>query len=317
MSIKNEVAAINSSIRRKRKIHKVLSLDYRSVIIVFEILLSIFFLLISFFILKNTFLSVNTSIESLSQNIVQKFIDLPEGPIEIKEYKVQKGDTLYSISKKLGTSLSTLVSLNKLSSQSLQQGKILFYANKDLIKHISSQRFSVFDASRKYNVHPYEIFVVNGYKIWFNKECIIPGKQLTWNEISERLGIGFLKPLLGRFTSGFGYRIHPILGVRKFHSGLDISAPYGSPVKSSMSGVVQKVGYDEDGYGYYIIVKHYGNTKTLYGHLSKILVREGQKVKRGQIIGKVGNTGMTTGPHLHFEVIKNGRKVNPRKFIIR
>lgn len=250
-------------------------------------------------------------------NILDKSILVSEEPIKINEYTVKKGDTLISLSKKLNTSISTLVSLNNLSSPNLRPGSKIIFTEKESIKHYSTTKFSVFDVSKKYKIHPYDIFVANGYQFFFNKECLIPGIQMSWREISEKLGIGFLKPVFGRISSRFGYRIHPVLGIPKFHSGLDISAPYGSPIKASMSGVVEKTGYDEDGYGYFIVIRHGNSIKTLYGHLSQILVKEGQKVNRGQIIGKVGDTGMTTGPHLHFEVIKNGKRINPKRYIPR
>lgn len=120
---------------------------------------------------------------------------------------------------------------------------------------------------------------------------------------------------LKRIASGFGYRIHPIYKTRKMHKGLDFSAPKGTPIFSTGDGVVtnsKKVG--GRGYGKYVVIDHGYGYETLYGHMSKVNVRLGQKVKRGDIIGYVGNTGSSTAPHLHYEVIKNGRKINPINF---
>jgi len=116
---------------------------------------------------------------------------------------------------------------------------------------------------------------------------------------------------LRRLASGFGYRIDPIYKVRKFHEGLDFSAPIGTPVYATGDGVVEKVKRSRRGYGNHIIINHGFGYKTLYAHMSKILVKPGEKVKRGQIIGYVGNTGKSTAPHLHYEVWKNDKKVNP------
>lgn len=258
----------------------------------------------------------STTLEALADGVLSRYVFDFEEPVVVKEYIIRRGDTLSAIARNLGTSVSTLVSLNNLSSQTLIPGRKLLYAEGDVLKYKRVGRFSAFDVGKRYGVHPYEVFVANGYRLFFENECLVPGVQLSWAQISEILGIGFLRPILGRFTSGFGYRLHPVLKVKRFHSGLDISAPYGSPVRASMSGIVQEVGYDEDGYGRYVVIKHSKSLQTLYGHLSKVLVTEGQRVSRGQVIGKVGDTGMTTGPHLHFEVIRGGRKINPRRYII-
>jgi len=125
---------------------------------------------------------------------------------------------------------------------------------------------------------------------------------------------GMVWPAAGRQTSPFGYRFHPILKQRKLHAGMDIGAPTGTTVKAATSGVVIIAGYTR-GYGNRIVIDHGGGISTLYGHLSRISVSEGQKVARGKKIGAVGSTGLSTGPHLHFEVRKNGTPVNPRNYL--
>ncbi len=122
-------------------------------------------------------------------------------------------------------------------------------------------------------------------------------------------------PAYGVLTSGFGYRRDPFTGRIKLHEGLDISAPTGTPVYAPADGVVTFVGMKQ-GYGLTIEVDHGGKYRTRYAHLSKSLVRVGQKVQRGDMIAKVGNTGRSTGPHLHYEVRVNGAPVNPKRFII-
>jgi len=121
----------------------------------------------------------------------------------------------------------------------------------------------------------------------------------------------FAWPVAGRIISGFGYRIHPIFGVRRFHSGIDIVASYGTPVKAADGGQVVQAGYF-GGYGNSVMLYHGGGFATWYAHLSSINVSMGQLVKRGQVIGLVGSTGWTTGPHLHFEVRINGAPQDPR-----
>ncbi len=115
-------------------------------------------------------------------------------------------------------------------------------------------------------------------------------------------------------ASGFGYRSDPFTKVRKFHAGMDFSAKTGAPVFATGDGVVQRADNTASGYGNHIVLRHGFGYETLYAHLSKYNVKRGQKVKRGDIIGFVGSTGRSEGPHLHYEVHKNGEVVNPLNF---
>ncbi len=115
---------------------------------------------------------------------------------------------------------------------------------------------------------------------------------------------------LKRMASGYGYRMHPILKYRKFHAGMDFAAKIGTPVYATGDGVVVKRS-STGGYGNHLVIDHGYGYETLYGHMSKFNVKKGQKVKRGEIIGFVGNTGLSSGPHLHYEVHKNKKVVNP------
>lgn len=120
----------------------------------------------------------------------------------------------------------------------------------------------------------------------------------------------FLLPVNGRFSSPFGYRIHPISHVRKLHTGQDIAAPSGTPIRAAGNGKVIYAGY-RGGYGNCLIIDHGGGVATLYGHCSKLYVGVGTSVKTGQRIAAVGSTGYSTGPHLHWEIRINGKPVNP------
>ncbi|MCL4305442.1 M23 family metallopeptidase [bacterium] len=118
----------------------------------------------------------------------------------------------------------------------------------------------------------------------------------------------------GYFSSGFGVRLDPFTKKTTHHDGLDISAPRGTPVKSSAAGTVIYAGRYYN-YGQFIVVDHGGGIQTAYGHLHKILVRKGQKVTKGMVIGQVGSTGRSTAPHLHYEVRVNGVAVNPMDYV--
>lgn len=119
---------------------------------------------------------------------------------------------------------------------------------------------------------------------------------------------------LNRIASGFGYRIDPIYKTPKMHAGLDFSAPQGTPIYATANGTIKLAGYGETGYGNHVIINHGYGYETLYGHMVRIKARSGQRVKRGEIIGYVGSTGKSTGPHCHYEVHKNGRKLDPVYF---
>lgn len=116
---------------------------------------------------------------------------------------------------------------------------------------------------------------------------------------------------LKRLASGFGWRTHPIYKVKKFHYGIDFSAPIGTPIYATGDGKILKVRSSPGGYGKQVEIDHGFGYVTKYAHMNQIDVKIGQKIKRGEPIGQVGNTGTSTGPHLHYEVIHNGKKVNP------
>ncbi len=114
-----------------------------------------------------------------------------------------------------------------------------------------------------------------------------------------------------RLASGFGYRTHPVYKVRKMHTGIDFSAPLGTPIYATADGTIIKTQVRFSGYGKVLEIDHGFGYKTRYAHMQEFAVQRGQKVKRGQIIGYVGNTGMSTAPHLHYEVLKNDEQINP------
>ncbi|MDD4048728.1 MAG: M23 family metallopeptidase [Clostridia bacterium] len=121
-------------------------------------------------------------------------------------------------------------------------------------------------------------------------------------------------PGFKRITSEFGWRIHPITKKRSMHTGTDIAANYGTNIVAAESGTVMEVAW-RGGYGRIVMVDHGGGIVTLYAHTSKSLVKPGQVVKKGQAIAKIGTTGWSTGPHLHFEVRENGNPVNPMTYL--
>ncbi len=139
--------------------------------------------------------------------------------------------------------------------------------------------------------------------------------DLAKNKTDMLASIPAIQPIanknLGRMASGYGYRIHPIYKTRKLHTGMDFTAPKGTPIYATGDGKIEKVRRSRKGYGNHVIINHGYGYQTLYAHMSKYIVKRGQKVKRGEVIGYVGSTGTSVAPHLHYEVMKNKRKINP------
>ena len=140
-------------------------------------------------------------------------------------------------------------------------------------------------------------------------------EKLIKNQEEKLAALPAIQPVsnkdLNRIASGFGMRIDPVYGTPKMHRGLDFTAPQGTPIYATGDGRVTLAGYDQGGYGNHVIINHGYGYETLYGHMVRIKVRKGAKVKRGEIIGWVGSTGKSTGPHCHYEVHVNKRDVNP------
>ena len=125
---------------------------------------------------------------------------------------------------------------------------------------------------------------------------------------------GYIRPVAGRVSSSYGYRIHPILGYKKLHTGIDFAASSGTPIKASKSGKVIRASFNSS-YGNHVIIDHGNGVTTLYAHMSAMNTSYGAGVSQGQVIGYVGSTGMSTGPHLHLEFRLNGNLVNPASYL--
>jgi murein DD-endopeptidase MepM/ murein hydrolase activator NlpD len=119
---------------------------------------------------------------------------------------------------------------------------------------------------------------------------------------------------LNRIASGFGYRIDPVYKTTKMHEGLDFAAPHGTPIYATADGTITTAGSTGNGYGNHVVINHGYGYETLYGHMVRVKVSAGETVKRGQVIGWVGSTGKSSGPHLHYEVHKNNQKIDPIYF---
>ncbi|MCL2211223.1 MAG: M23 family metallopeptidase [Treponema sp.] len=229
---------------------------------------------------------------------------------------VKSGENISSLAIDFGLNQDTIISTNKITNTRLLQiGKVLKIPNQDGILHTVKNGDTISSVSEKYKADSTAIHVANELfsdKIVQGTDLFIPGAKLDWTMLQEINGDLFIWPVNGAITSFYGWRRDPFNRNRRhFHSGIDIRGSTGTPVRAAMAGRVSAVGYDNI-FGNYIIVNHHSGYRTLYGHLSVIRTRTGVYVSQGERIGDVGNTGQSTGAHLHFTVYKNGATVNPR-----
>lgn len=234
--------------------------------------------------------------------------------IEIKTHRVKQGETISKIARMYGVSMETICGSNNLNSFDLVAvGSVLKIPAKDGIVYQVKKNEQLATVAKRFRVSVDKIIAANGIR---NVDFIQPDQHLFIPDAKpQNLVRGFIWPTLQKHavTSGYGWRNHPIFNEVHFHRGLDIYCNYGW-VRAAKFGKVTYTGW-LGGYGRTVIISHPGGWKTLYGHLSRISVRNGQYVKQGQFIAKGGNTGNSTGPHLHFEIIGNGDYKNPRKLI--
>lgn len=245
-------------------------------------------------------------------------------PLELKEYVVQQGDTLWSVANNFNLDINTLFGCNTLKNPDvLAPGTKLRVPNQDGVFH-KIQKGETLDAlSKKFGVHPEAVASANGFAggadLTAGQELFMPGAKPLVAMATSRGGSsaalsGFRWPVAGRISSPFGWRRDPFSGRRDFHTGLDIRAPSGRTIVAAKAGTVVYSGW-MGGYGRVIVINHGGGYTTLYAHCSKLLVAKGRKVSAGQAIARVGSSGRSTGPHLHFEVRLNNSPTNPLKIL--
>jgi len=234
--------------------------------------------------------------------------------LKIRTYKVKNGDSINQVAREFGVSPDTICGSNSLTSYDyLPVGTVLRIPNKDGILYNMKEGNSLAGLAKKYHIPIEKILSENS----FRNSDFVPVGELVFIPDAKPQNIfdGYMWPVSSRhITCGFGWRKNPFnRNYREFHKGIDIAARYQS-VKATKYGKITFAGW-MGGYGYAVIIAHPGGWKSLYGHLSRIYVNEGQYVKQGQVIAKSGNTGRSTGAHLHFELIKQGSHTNPRKYL--
>ena len=238
-------------------------------------------------------------------------------PVSFQEYVVKSGDTISSISQKFGLSnISTLIAINQIDNvRFLPAGKRLQVPSIDGLIHSVADGETLEGLSVKYRVTVEDLLDVNDMDsavLNVGDKLFIPGAKLDNKSLQKAMGEVFAWPITAswRLSSAFGNRSDPFTGVLSYHTGIDMACPQGTEIKAAMSGTVAVSGWSNV-FGNYVIIKHIDGYQTLYGHMSKIYAKKGKFVSQGTVIGLVGSTGYSTGPHLHFTVYKNGKLVNP------
>lgn len=229
-------------------------------------------------------------------------------------YEVKSGDTLSAIASRYGVPLAWIMASNNLTSTTIYPGQKLLIP-KGGVLHTVKPGETVKDIARAYGVSEAAVRQANalvgepqpGMRLLIPEPKTVPlGSTITTT--------GFMWPVRGPISSPFGPRIHPIYGIPSFHTGIDIAVPEGTPVRAAAAGVVTFSGWEE-GFGLLVVIDHGNGYESYYGHLSKLLVSAGQTVAQGETIALSGNTGLSTGPHLHFEVRYFGSPMDPRPLL--
>jgi murein DD-endopeptidase MepM/ murein hydrolase activator NlpD len=235
------------------------------------------------------------------------------GPLTIIKHQVARGENLWTIARKYDVSMDTIIAMNDLTSaRSLRPGQTLEIPSTEGTYVTVGRGETLGGLCKQYSVDITELVNANPgvtvENLRVGLKLFVPGTG------AFQQAFLFAWPAYGRISGRFGYRTHPIYHRRMMHTGLDIAARSGTPIRATLDGRVKFVGW-KGGYGRTVILEHANGYETLYGHCSKTLVKKGQSVKKGQTIASVGSTGVSNGPHLHFEVKKNGKRVNPDKLL--
>jgi murein DD-endopeptidase MepM/ murein hydrolase activator NlpD len=236
-------------------------------------------------------------------------------------YKVVSGDMVGGLAVKFGLNQDTIISINAITNTRLLQiNQTLRIPNQDGILYTVKKGDTLSSIASEHEVDVSTIKTVNELfsdTIAVNTKLFIPGARLDQMDLREINGDVFLWPVRGRITSNYGYRANPFGGTtREFHSGMDIAVPLGTPVRAALSGRVTSAGWDNV-YGNFVVITHYSNYRTLYGHMSALKTKVGAYVVSGETIGLAGSTGRSTGPHVHFTVYKNGVTTDPSPLLSR
>lgn len=255
--------------------------------------------------------------------------DVKFNNISFQTVQIENGDNFWKVAKKYDVNIDTLIGCNPYwDNLNAKLKQTVIVPNKKGTLHFVYSIKAVDDIANLYGVDKSQIEIQNlpfiskftgtnnDKPIALFVYDVKPVTENMTETLADQFALRekFRSPLGGRLSSFYGNRKHPIFQNRQFHNGLDIAARYGTGVGASREGKVIGTGW-MGGYGKAVIVDHGDGYRTLYGHLSSIAVRPGQNIKAGQFIGRVGSTGFSTGPHLHFTLWQGNRLINPLKVL--
>ncbi|HPS57785.1 MAG TPA: M23 family metallopeptidase [Spirochaetota bacterium] len=247
--------------------------------------------------------------------------------INLNFISVEKGDNFWKLAREHHVNIDTLIGINLFwNDLKAREGRVVIVPSEQGIVEFVNDTTEITSLKEIYGVTDDDIVVqerplVSWISDMFSDEkypvavFIRDARPMTKNMSANLAGKFnlremFRSPLGGRYSSFFGNRKHPIYRSTRFHNGIDIASPYGTFIGASRDGRVASTGW-MGAYGKAVMIEHDNGYRTLYGHMSAICVKPGQQVKAGKLIGKVGSTGLSTGPHLHFTLWHDGRLLNP------
>jgi murein DD-endopeptidase MepM/ murein hydrolase activator NlpD len=239
--------------------------------------------------------------------------------VEVEQYELKPGDTLLGLALRYDLNMDTIVSFNQIEDVRLMRvGEVYDIPNRDGVLYTVKRGDNLSGLAERYDTTVNAILDANDLassKITPGEVVFVPNARMNETELKLILGELFLHPMRGDFTSGFGMRNDPFTGIRRMHYGIDVASRMRTPVKAARAGRVAHIETQLGNYGKFIIIRHPGGYQSLYAHLDSFSVSVGQYVSQGQVIGRMGNTGRSTGPHLHFSIIKNGAFVDPMDYL--
>lgn len=264
-----------------------------------------------------------------SENRLDEIAKMEEIPEEdnlyYRVYRLKQGENASIVASKFDVTTDTILSVNGVANATrMATGAYLKVPSMSGIVYEVSKNGETLESivnnenkTKKIDLDLYKIASINGMtitkKLSIGDTIFLAGGKLSNEQRAEISGDSYKKPLRNSYyiSSPYGWRVSPFdSSKRSYHNGIDLACPKGTPIYATNAGTVITAGYSNV-YGNYVIIKHTSGYKTLYGHMTVIDVRNGQYVDQGTIIGKVGSTGQSTGPHLHFTIYKNEKAINP------
>ncbi len=248
----------------------------------------------------------------------------PKPPVGFATHTLQDGESLSEVASLYGVTIKALIGANSdiSSMDQLPSGIELLIPPSEGIVVVLERGQNVIDLLEQHSINPLKFIEVNEIRTPMDLRpgtmVFLPGVEPT--EALERLARireeenRYLWPLYGTLTSYFGRR-NLGMGTARFHAGIDIAAPRGTPITAARSGTVTYAGWSNRGYGNLVKVRHAGGDESWYAHQSEIYVSVGQSISQGEVIGLVGSTGLSTGPHLHLEIHESGKAIDPLSYL--